>query len=99
MSELECRIEELERRVSNIEMLLGASDKEPSVKMRSEREIRERIKVYEHLRRECKKIGYRPSQFWYQAKVEALLWVLGESYSRLKFCEWEEEEKEEKKIE
>jgi len=91
MSELECRIEELERRVSNLEMSLEASEREASPKMRSKREIEKRIEIYEHLRKECKKLGHRPSQVWYQAKVEALLWVLGESYSRLKFCEWEEE--------
>jgi len=44
------------------------------------------------LRKECKKLNYKPSQYWYQAKVEALLWVLGEDYSRLKFVEWEEKE-------
>jgi len=60
--------------------------------LKSKEEIEKRIKIYEHLRKECKKLNYKPSQYWYQAKVEALLWVLGEDYSRLKFVEWEEKE-------
>jgi len=58
--------------------------------MRPEKEIDERIKIYEHLRKESKKLNYKLGAFWYQAKEEALLWVLGDDYSRLKFVEWEE---------
>lgn len=57
--------------------------------MRNEKEIEKRVKIYEHLRKECKKLDYKPSEYWYQAKVEALLWVLGNAYSRLIFVEWE----------
>ena len=57
--------------------------------LRSEKEIAKRIKIYEHLRKECKKLNYRPSQYWYQAKIEALLWVLRVPYARLQFTDWE----------
>jgi len=60
--------------------------------MRTEDEIKKRIIIYEHLRKECKKLNYKPSQYWYQAKVEALLWVLGEKYPRIKFVDWERNE-------
>jgi len=57
--------------------------------MRSEEEIRKRLKIYIHLWKECKKLNYKPSQYWYLAKVEALLWVLGEDYTRVITTEWE----------
>jgi len=57
--------------------------------MRSEEEIRKRLKIYKHLYEECKKLNYKPSQYWYLAKAEALLWVLGEDYVRVITAEWE----------
>jgi len=62
--------------------------------MRSEEEIKKRIKVFKHLRKESLKLNYKPSAYWYQAKVEALLWVLGSDYSRLSFVEWDEAKEE-----
>jgi len=57
--------------------------------MRTKADIAKRISVYKRLWKECRKMDYKPAQYWYQAKLEALLWVLGEDYSRLKFAEWD----------
>lgn len=66
--------------------------------MKTVKEIIKRLLIYDHLRKECKKINYKPSQYWYQAKIEALLWVLGVKYNRILFIEWVPDEEDLKEV-
>jgi len=52
--------------------------------------ILERLVTLELLRRKCKELDYKPSQFWYEAKIEALLWVLGINFERVFLCNWDD---------
>jgi hypothetical protein len=61
--------------------------------MRSEEEIRKQFDIYKALYGKCKELSYKPSQYWYLAKLETLLWVLGDDYARIISCELEAEEK------
>jgi len=60
--------------------------------MRTSERILKQLRIYKHLYEECKKLNYKPSQYWYLAKIETLLWVLSDDYARIKTSELELED-------
>lgn len=62
--------------------------------MRTSEEIQKKLENFKSLYWLCRKLGEKVSAHWYLAKFEALMWVLGEEYSRLNAGEMEAEEEE-----
>ena len=47
--------------------------------MRSREEIEKQLKIMVEMYEKAKELNYKPSIYWYLAKIEALAWVLGHS--------------------
>jgi len=57
--------------------------------MKTEQEVQEKLEHFKQQYWFSRKIGEKVSAHWYLAKFEALMWVLGEDYSRLDSGEME----------
>jgi len=45
----------------------------------SREEVAKRLQIMLEMYKKAKELDYKPSMYWYLAKVEALAWVLGKS--------------------